>query len=86
MDLRAAVEKYLEVAGSFGKPMPLDRLGLTQKEIEAMLSAWEDDYHLNRHFELIPASGMPADAPAYRVNGTLQTAIVFRETIRDVLG
>jgi hypothetical protein len=85
MELRAAVEIYLTTTGSFGEPMLLDRFGLTQKQIETLLSAWEEDYHLNRHFELIPASGMPAPAPAYRVNGTLYTAIVFRETIRDVL-
>ena len=86
MDLKAAVEKYLESVGSFGVAMPLDRLGWARTEVEAMLAAWEDDYHLSRHFELVPPSRRPADASAFLINGTLYTAIVFRESIRDVLG
>ncbi len=66
--------------------MPLDQFGLSQPEVEATLSAWEEDYHLNRHFELVPASWMHSGSPAYRINGALYTAIIFRESIRDVLG
>jgi len=86
MDLKAVVAKYLEIAGSFGKQAPLDRFGLGPSEIESMLAAWEDDYHLSRHFELVPSSWMSGGATAYRVNGALYSAILFRETVRDVLG
>jgi hypothetical protein len=90
MDLKAAVAKYLEIAGSFGEPAPLDRFGLAPAEIEALLASWEDDYHISRHFELVPfswmASGIAASTPAYRINGVLYSAIIFRETIRDVVG
>ena len=85
MDLKAVVDRYLQEIGAFGEPMPLGRFGLAHDEVETLLSAWEDDYHLSRHFELVPASGMSGAAPAYRINGALYTAIVFRETIRDVL-
>jgi len=50
-----------------------------------MLSAWDEDYHLHCYFELIPASRMSAGAPAYNINGTMYTAIVIQETVRDVL-
>jgi len=85
MDLKAVVAKYLEAAGRFGEAVPLARLGIDQAAIEAAVSAWEEDYHLSRHFELVPASPMSPGAPAYRINGASYTAIVFRETIRDVL-
>ena len=85
MDLKEAVEKYLEIAGSFGEPAPLGRFGLQPSEMAALLASWEDDYHLSRYFELVPFSSMAASEPAYRVNGVLYTAIIFRETIRDVL-
>ena len=89
MDLKAAVEKYLEIAGSFGEQAALGRFGLAPKEMEAMLETWEDDYQLSRHFELVPfswmAPGIAAGTPAYRINGVLYSAIIFRESIRDVL-
>jgi len=85
MELKAAVAKYLEAAGSYGEPMPLDHFGLPPAEVEAMLSAWEEDYHFNRNFELVPSSWMTPGAPAYRINGTPYAAIIFRESIRNVL-
>lgn len=90
MDLKAAVERYLEVVQEFRRPMPLRRFGLPQEEVEAMVSAWDEDYHLHRHFELIPAPkaapGDPATETAYRINGIFYTAIVFHESIRHALG
>lgn len=89
MNLKAAVEKYLEVAREFGRPMPLAQFGLHKDELEAMVSAWDEDYHLHRHFELIPPSQAgapsPGDDPVYLINGVAYTAIVFQESIRDVL-
>ena len=89
MELKNAVEKYLEFTGNFGRPMPLGRFGVSKQEMEATLSAWDEDYHLNRHFELIsspaPARRGAGDSVAYLINGLVYNAIVFKETIRDVL-
>ncbi|MBI3933862.1 MAG: hypothetical protein HY316_04165 [Acidobacteria bacterium] len=85
MNLKDAVEKYLAVAGHFGEPMPLGQFGLPRAEAEAMLSAWDEDYHLHRHFELVPASWMSEGAPAYSINGVLYAAIVIQESIREAL-
>ena len=84
MDLKTAVEKYREVVGEFGRPMPLAQFGLPQEAIEAMVSAWDEDYHLHAHFELVPAAGSPEKETAYRINGRAYTAIVFRPSIRHV--
>jgi hypothetical protein len=88
MDLKTAVEKYLEVVGEFSRPMPLTEFGLSREETVAMVSAWEEDYQLHRHLELIPASEDPSGATsesAYVVAGLAYTAVVFRSSIRDVI-
>ena len=85
MTLQQAVEKYLSAAGAFGAEMPLSGFGLPQREVESMLAAWDEDYHLHAHFELVPCSWMSNDTPAYQINGVLYSGIIFRETIRDAL-
>jgi hypothetical protein len=85
MKLSVAVEKYLAVAGQFGESMLLADFGLPRGKLEAMLSAWDEDYHLHRHFELVPSSWMLEREQAYSVNGALYSAIIFRETIREAL-
>ena len=86
MTLKEVVEKYLTVAGQFGESMLLSRFGLPQEEMEALLSAWDEDYHLHRHFELVPASWMTEPTPSYSVDGSLYSAIILRESIREALG
>lgn len=90
MDLKSAVERYLEVVRNFRRPMPLTEFGLPKEEIEAMVSAWDEDYHLHRYFELVPASkaaaGDPVKEAAYRIHGILYTGIIFHESIRHALG
>lgn len=85
MDLRTAVERYLEVVQEFSRPMPLSQFKLPKEEIEAVLSAWEEDYQLHRHYELIPALGAEKNTPIYFIGNFPYTAIVFRESIRYVL-
>ena len=101
MDLKAAVERYLEVVKEFGHPMPLSRFELPREEIEDTVSGWDEDYHLHRHFVLIPASpagsdeimseaktgtgGKTGKETSYSINGLSCTAIVFRESIRHAL-
>ena len=85
MDLKAAVARYLAAAGGFGRPMPLSHFHLPKHETEAMLEAWDEDYHLNRHFELISAPSQAADADRHIVKGTTYHQIVFKESVRQVL-
>lgn len=85
MSLKEMVQKYLETVGRFGLAMPLNQFGLPQPAIEAMLSAWDEDYHLHRHFELVPASWSSESASSYSINGVLYSAIIIRETIREAL-
>ena len=88
MELKDAVEKYLDVVKRFGRPMLLSQFGLAEKEMEAALSAWEEDYHLHRHFDLLDDSMIPAGTAGeireYSVNGLAIVAIVFHQSIRHV--
>ena len=86
MELRAAVERYLRVAQAFGRPMSLSDFGVSREELQVALSAWEEDYQIHRHFELLPSDGQAAESgsPCYEINGELYTAIIIKETIRDV--
>ena len=98
MNLKAAVEKYLAVTGEFDRPMPLTAFGLDQKDTEAMLAAWEEDYQLHRHLEMIlaepasPTSLTREETPAtaaqtrYFVGGIAYTGVVFRASILAVIG
>ena len=101
MDLKAAVERYLEVVKEFGHPMPLSRFELTREETEETVSGWDEDYHLHRHFVLIPSAPAGSDETmsdtksdtggntrketSYSINGLSCTAIVFRKSIRHAL-
>ena len=88
MELKAAVERYLDVVKEFDLPMPLSRFGLSKEELVAMVSAWDEDYHLHRHFELISPSiappGVREGDTRYLINGVSYSAIVFKESIRNV--
>ncbi|MBI3895691.1 MAG: hypothetical protein HY313_07140 [Acidobacteria bacterium] len=85
MELRAAVERYLEVVKEFHRPMLLSQFGLSKEEVEAMISSWEEDYQVHRHLELISVSATDTSKIVYQVGGIPYTAIVFRESIRHVL-
>ena len=89
MELKEAVGKYLDAVKHFGRPMLLSQFGVGQVEMEALLSAWEEDYHLHRHFDLLDESMIPADTAGeireYSVNGLAIVAIVFHQSIRHVL-
>ena len=83
MNLKAAVKKYLEAVGEFGRPMSLAEFGISREATEAMVAAWEEDYQLHRHLELIPAAGSASES-AYVVGGLAYTGVVLRPSIRDV--
>ncbi|OFV95215.1 MAG: hypothetical protein A3F68_02540 [Acidobacteria bacterium RIFCSPLOWO2_12_FULL_54_10] len=85
MNLKQAIDLYLKTVGTFGNPMPLSAFSLPPDDLVNMIAAWEDDYHLNRHFELLPPSPASSESASFSINGSAYTAIIFRESILDVL-
>lgn len=94
MHLRQAIEKYLELAGSFGKPAPLAGFGLGRAETERAFSIFDEDYHISRFFHFSdqrsaasvpPDATAPATPPAYSINGFEHTHVAIDAEIESIL-
>jgi hypothetical protein len=80
MQLRDAVEKYLEIAGGYGKPMALRAFGLSREETERFFGALDEDYHISRFFCFSNAAGEP-----YQINGFSYTHISIDAEIQSIM-
>ncbi len=93
MDLRETVEKYLAIAGGYGKAVALAAFGLSREETERRFSQLDEDYHISRFLHLNDqraASGTPQGAagPAletYQINGFAYTHVVIDAEIKEIL-
>ncbi len=80
MHLREVVEKYLTLAGGYGKPAPLDGFGLEKKETERLFSIFDEDYHISRFFHFSKAGG-----EAFEINGFPHTHVSIDAEIQTIL-
>ena len=89
MTLAEGVRKYLELAGEFGKPVPLGSFGISKPETEKLFAAWDEDYQINRFMMLtVEASQDSAGRSTheiYQVNGFDCTHITLQPGIRELL-
>lgn len=88
MELRAVVEKYRQLAGGFGQPVPLAAFGLDRAQTEQIFSVFDEDYHISRffHFTLDPQTE-PSATPivAYQINGFPHTHVTIDAEIETIL-
>jgi hypothetical protein len=80
MQLGELVEKYLLLAGDFGKPVALDRFALGEKETERLFGAFDDDYHISRFFQFTLAEGA-----RFTINGEPETHVAIDAQIDTIL-
>jgi len=80
MTLRQAVEKYLSVAGSYGRPVALSSLGLSREEIETTFGHLDEDYHISRFIHFQCAVGAN-----FSINGFPQTHVSIDQGIQSAL-
>ena len=80
MTLRELVEKYLAIAGGFTFLAPLADFGMEREEVERVLGAFDEDYHISRYIHFTQVSG-----PAYTINGFEQTHVSMDEEIQNIL-
>jgi hypothetical protein len=80
MQLRDAVEKYLEVSGGYGKPVALQAFGLSREETERFFSALDEDYHISRFFSFSNAAG-----ESYEINDFSYTHLSIDAEIQSIL-
>jgi hypothetical protein len=84
MQLPDVVAKYLELAGEFGKPVPLAGFGLSRKETEKLFSALDEDYHISRFLAFSHQPPAPGEQ-TYQINGFPQTHLAISAQVREIL-
>jgi hypothetical protein len=80
MNLRGVIDKYLAVAGAYGKSVPLSALGLSREETEQIFDALDEDYHISRFFHFSQAAGQ-----SFQISGFAQTHISIDAEIQEIL-
>ena len=80
MNLREVVEKYLAIAGGYGRLAPLADFGLDRARTERVFAPFDEDYPISRYFHFSRATGT-----AYTINGFDHTHVSIDAEIQDVL-
>ena len=80
LQLREAVEEYVQLAGGYGKPVPLSGFGLSKEEAQKFFSALDEDYHISRFLHFQMNSGESFD-----INGFPQTHVSMDAEIESIL-
>jgi len=80
MTLREAVEKYVALAGAYGKPVALAAFNPSHDETERSFSLFDEDYHISRFIHLRNESG-----EIFQINGFPQTHVSIDAEIQSIL-
>jgi hypothetical protein len=80
VNLREIVEKYLAIAGGYGRPAVLADFGLDRNQTERVFSAFDEDYHISRYFHFTRSTGT-----RYTINGFDHTHVSIDADIQNVL-
>ena len=80
MDMKQIVDQYKEIAGGYGKSVPLAALGISREETERAFDMLDEDYHISRFIHLQCAAGAN-----FAINGFPQTHISIDPEIQTVL-
>ena len=75
------MDKYLAVAGGYGKSVPIASLGLSHKETERIFDMLDEDYHISRFFHFSKAAG----ANLSKSTDFAQTHISIDAEIQEIL-
>jgi hypothetical protein len=80
MPLSELVEKYVAIAGGYGKFMAISSLGLSRSEAEKAFDILDEDYHISRFFHFRNDGG-----EAYEINGFPQTHFSIDSEVKSIL-
>ena len=80
MPLSQLIEKYLALAGAFGRAVPLERFGLSAAETEQVFGFVDEDYHISRYFHFTNESG-----GRYNIGGERCTHVAVDADVRAIL-
>jgi len=79
-ELRQLVDRYLALAGHFGRAVTLAAFGLGEQETTRLFSALDEDYQISRYLKLSREAGAE-----FSINGFPQTHVTLDEAIRSLL-
>jgi hypothetical protein len=85
MTLRETVDKYLDIAGDFGRAVPLADFGLSREETERHFGVLDEDYHISRYFHLSNQQSSSPKTVAYQINGFTHTHVSIDAEIAEAL-
>jgi hypothetical protein len=80
MTLPQLVDRYLAVAGQYGRPVALSSFALPSDETERLFSSFDEDYHISRFFRFSSANGQ-----AFSIDGVPATHVSIDAEIQSVL-
>jgi len=79
MNLRDVVNKYLTIAGGYGRPAALAEFGFDPAQAQRLFSAFDEDYHISRFFHFTKKSGT-----RYKINGFEHTHVSIDPEIETI--
>ena len=80
MNLREVVEKYLALAGGYGRVVALADFGLDRGQTERIFAEFDEDYHISRYFHFSRVAGV-----SFTINGFDHTHVSIDAEIQEVL-
>jgi hypothetical protein len=86
LNLRDVVETYRNLAGDFGRSVPLADFRLNREETESLFGAFDEDYHISRffHFTLAPDAKRTPER-VFQINGFPQSHVSLDSEIATIL-
>jgi hypothetical protein len=80
LPLKKLVERYLVLAGDYGKLVALTAFDLTRDETERLFSGYDEDYHISRFFHFSEGDGM-----TFLINGERVSHVSIDAEIESIL-
>jgi hypothetical protein len=74
------VERYVALAGGFGKAAALSQFGLSVGETVATFSGFDEDYHISRYLHFSNLEGN-----SYLIGGEQVTHLSIDKSIKEIL-
>jgi hypothetical protein len=84
--LRDVIEKYRQLAGGFGSPLPLAAFGFSHEETERVFGIFDEDYHISRFFHFsLQSPAADRAGQSYRINGFPQSHVALDAEIESIM-
>ena len=90
MTLKELVTHYRELAGGYGLPVHLSAFGLAKPDLERDFSAYDEDYHISRFFQLTRCPDeenhpRPGGERLYTINAFEYSHVALLAEIEEIL-